>query len=162
MRAEDVRTVGVIGCGLMGSGISEVVARAGQTAVVLETTDELVERGRQRIETSTLRAVERGRLDAEERTAVLGRISLTTDVLDLADVDLVIEAATEDHDTKVGMFRRLDEVTKPEVILASNTSSIPIADLGAATSRPDKVLGMHFFNPVPVMGLIELVRAISS
>jgi 3-hydroxybutyryl-CoA dehydrogenase len=162
MRAEDVRTVGVIGCGLMGSGISEVVARAGQTAVVLETTDELVERGRQRIETSTLRAVERGRLDAEERTAVLGRISLTTDVQDLADVDLVIEAATEDHDTKVGMFRRLDEVTKPEVILASNTSSIPIADLGAATSRPDKVLGMHFFNTVPVMGLIELVRAISS
>ena len=162
MRAEDVRTVGVIGCGLMGSGISEVVARAGQTAVVLETTDELVERGRQRIETSTLRAVERGRLDAEERTAVLGRISLTTDVQDLADVDLVIEAATEDHDTKVGMFRRLDEVTKPEVILASNTSSIPIADLGAATSRPEKVLGMHFFNPVPVMGLIELVRAISS
>ena len=162
MRAEDVRTVGVIGCGLMGSGISEVVARAGQTAVVLETTDELIERGRQRIETSTLRAVERGRLDAEERTAVLGRISLTTDMQDLADVDLVIEAATEDHDTKVGMFRRLDEVTKPEVILASNTSSIPIADLGAATSRPDKVLGMHFFNPVPVMGLIELVRAISS
>jgi len=162
MRAEDVRTVGVIGCGLMGSGISEVVARAGQTAVVLETSDELVERGRQRIETSTLRAVERGMLDAEERTAALGRISLTTDVQDLADVDLVIEAATEDHDTKVGMFRRLDEVTKPEVILASNTSSIPIADLGAATSRPDKVLGMHFFNPVPVMGLIELVRAISS
>jgi len=162
MRAEDVRTVGVIGCGLMGSGISEVVARAGQTAVVLETSDELVERGRQRIETSTLRAVERGRLDAGERTAVLGRIALTTDVQDLADVDLVIEAATEDHDTKVGMFRRLDEVTKPEVILASNTSSIPIADLGAATSRPDKVLGMHFFNPVPVMGLIELVRAISS
>ena len=162
MRAEDVRTVGVIGCGLMGSGISEVVARAGQTAVVVETTDELVERGRQRIETSTLRAVERGRLDAGERTAVLGRIALTTDVQDLADVDLVIEAATEDHDTKVGMFRRLDEVTKPEAILASNTSSIPIADLGAATSRPDKVLGMHFFNPVPVMGLIELVRAISS
>ena len=162
MRAEDVRSVGVIGCGLMGSGIAEVVARAGQNAVVLETSDELVERGRHRTETSTLRAVERGRLDAEERAAVLGRISLTTDVQDLADVDLVIEAATEDHDTKVGMFRRLDEVTKPEVILASNTSSIPIADLGATTSRPDKVLGMHFFNPVPVMGLIELVRAIST
>ena len=162
MRAEDVRTVGVIGCGLMGSGIAEVVARAGQDAVVLETSDELVERGRQRVETSTLRAVERNMLDAQEREAVLGRVSLTTDMQDLADVDLVIEAATEDHDTKVGMFRRLDEVTKPEVILASNTSSIPIADLGAATSRPDKVLGMHFFNPVPVMGLIELVRAIST
>jgi 3-hydroxybutyryl-CoA dehydrogenase len=162
MRAEDVRTVGVIGCGLMGSGIAEVVARAGQGAVVIVRSDELDERGRQRIETSTLRAVERKRLDAGEREAVLGRVSLTTDVQDLADVDLVIEAATEDHDTKVGMFRRLDEVTKPEVILASNTSSIPIADLGAATSRPDKVLGMHFFNPVPVMGLIELVRAIST
>ena len=162
MRAEDVRTVGIIGCGLMGSGIAETVARAGQTVVFLEASEELVERGRNRIETSTLRAVERGRLETAERDTLLGRISGTTDVHELADVDLVIEAATEDHDTKVGMFRRLDEVTKPEVILASNTSSIPIADLGAATSRPDKVLGMHFFNPVPVMGLIELVRAITT
>ena len=162
MRAEDVRTVGIIGCGLMGSGIAETVARAGQTVVFLEATEELVERGRNRIETSTLRAVERGRLETAERDTLLGRISGTTDVHELADVDLVIEAATEDHDTKVGMFRRLDEVTKPEVILASNTSSIPIADLGAATYRPDKVLGMHFFNPVPVMGLIELVRAITT
>ena len=162
MRAEDVRTVGIVGCGLMGSGIAETVARAGQTVVFLEASEELVERGRNRIETSTLRAVERGRLETAERDTLLGRISGTTDVHELADVDLVIEAATEDHDTKVGMFRRLDEVTKPEVILASNTSSIPIADLGAATSRPDKVLGMHFFNPVPVMGLIELVRAITT
>jgi 3-hydroxybutyryl-CoA dehydrogenase len=162
MRAEDVRAVGIIGCGLMGSGIAETVARAGQNVVFLEASDELVERGRNRIETSTLRAVERGRLETAERDTLLGRISGTTDVHELADVDLVIEAATEDHDTKVGMFRRLDEVTKPEVILASNTSSIPIADLGAATSRPDKVLGMHFFNPVPVMGLIELVKAIST
>jgi len=162
MRAEDVRTVGIIGCGLMGSGIAETVARAGQTVVFLEASEELVERGRNRIETSTLRAVERGRLETAERDTLLGRISGTTDVHELADVDLVIEAATEDHDTKVGMFRRLDEVTKPEVILASNTSSIPIADLGAVTSRPDKVLGMHFFNPVPVMGLIELVRAITT
>ena len=162
MRAEDVRTVGIIGCGLMGSGIAETVARAGQTVVFLEASEELVERGRNRIETSTLRAVERRRLETAERDTLLERISGTTDVHELADVDLVIEAATEDHDTKVGMFRRLDEVTKPEVILASNTSSIPIADLGAATSRPDKVLGMHFFNPVPVMGLIELVRAITT
>ena len=154
--------MGIIGCGLMGSGIAETVARAGQTVVFLEASEELVERGRNRIETSTLRAVERGRLETAERDTLLGRISGTTDVHELADVDLVIEAATEDHDTKVGMFRRLDEVTKPDVILASNTSSIPIADLGAATSRPDKVLGMHFFNPVPVMGLIELVRAITT
>jgi 3-hydroxybutyryl-CoA dehydrogenase len=162
VRAEDVRTVGIVGCGLMGSGIAEVAARAGQDVIVLETSDELLLRGTTRIETSTLKAVERGRLQAGERDAVLGRIRGTTEVEELAGVDLVIEAATEDHATKVGMFRRLDEVTKPEVILASNTSSIPIADLGAATSRPDKVLGMHFFNPVPAMGLIELVRAITT
>jgi len=162
MRAEDVRTVGVVGCGLMGSGIAEVAARAGQDVVVLETSEELLQRGRGRIESSTGKAVERGRLTADDRDAVLGRIRGTTEVEDLAGADLVIEAATEDHATKVGMFRRLDEVTRPEVILASNTSSIPIADLGAATSRPDKVLGMHFFNPVPAMGLIELVRAITT
>jgi 3-hydroxybutyryl-CoA dehydrogenase len=162
MRAEDVRTVGVVGCGLMGSGIAEVAARAGQDVVVLETSEELLQRGRGRIESSTGKAVEHGRLTADDRDAVLGRIRGTTEVEDLAGADLVIEAATEDHATKVGMFRRLDEVIKPEVILASNTSSIPIADLGAATSRPDKVLGMHFFNPVPAMGLIELVRAITT
>ena len=162
MKAEDVRTLGVIGCGLMGSGIVEVAARAGQRVLYLEANDELVEAGRHRIETSTLRAVERQRLSDAERSTVLGRISGTTDVSDLAEVDLVIEAATEDHDTKVALFRRLDEITRPEVILASNTSSIPIADLGAATKRPENVVGMHFFNPVPVMGLIELVKAITT
>src|SRR3990170_7328113 len=146
----------------MGSGIVEVAARAGQRVVFLEASDELVAAGRTRIETSTLRAVERQRMADAERTAVLGRISGTTDVTDLADVDLVIEAATEDLDTKVALFRRLDEITRPEVILSSNTSSIPIVDLGAATKRPEKVLGMHFFNPVPVMGLIELVKAITT
>lgn len=162
MRAEDVRTIGVVGCGLMGSGIAEVVARAGQDVVVLETSEELLQRGRARIESSTGKAVERGRLSSDERDAAMGRIRGTTEVEDLAGADLLIEAATEDHAIKVDLFRRLDEVTKPEVILASNTSSIPIADLGAATSRPDKVLGMHFFNPVPAMGLIELVRSITT
>ena len=162
MKAEEVRSVGVVGCGLMGSGIAEVAARAGQRVVFLEPSDELVEAGRQRIETSTLRGVERQRLSDAERSGVLDRISGTTDVNDLADVDLVIEAATEDHDTKVALFRQLDEITRPEVVLASNTSSIPIADLAAATKRPELVLGMHFFNPVPVMGLIELVRAITT
>jgi 3-hydroxybutyryl-CoA dehydrogenase len=162
MRAEDVQTVGVVGCGLMGSGIAEVAARAGQDVVVLETSEDLLRRGRARIESSTTKAVERGRLAPDERETVLGRIRGTTEVEDLSNADLVIEAATEDHATKLGVFHRLDEVTKPEVILASNTSSIPIADLGAATSRPDKVLGMHFFNPVPAMGLIELVRAITT
>jgi 3-hydroxybutyryl-CoA dehydrogenase len=162
MRAEDVRTVAVVGCGLMGSGIVEVCARAGTSVVYLEPTEELVEQGHHRIETSTLRAVEREKLTEPERAEVLSRITGTTDVADLADADLVIEAATEDYETKVDMFRRLDEITGPDVVLASNTSSIPIADLGAATKRPDRVMGMHFFNPVPVMGLIELVKAITT
>jgi len=162
VRAEDVRKVGVIGCGLMGSGIAEVCARAGVTVVYLEPTDELVDAGRHRIETSTLRAIEREKLTEAERDAVLERISGTTELSDLADVDLVIEAATEDQQTKLSLFRSLGEVIRPEIVLASNTSSIPIADLGAATSRPERVMGMHFFNPVPVMGLIELVKAITT
>jgi 3-hydroxybutyryl-CoA dehydrogenase len=162
MRGEDVRTLGVVGCGLMGSGIVEVAARAGQRVVYLESSDELVESGRVRIETSTLRAVERKKLDSDQRQQILGRISGTTDPRDLGDVDLVIEAATEDPDTKRGIFRQLDELTRPEVVLASNTSSIPIVELGAATKRPDRVIGMHFFNPVPVMDLIEIVKAITT
>jgi 3-hydroxybutyryl-CoA dehydrogenase len=162
MRGDDVRTIGVVGCGLMGSGIAEVAARAGQRVVYLESDDDLVEAGRSRIELSTLRAVERSRLTSEARDDVLARVTGTTDIGDLSDVDLVIEAATEVRETKVELFRRLDELTRPEVVLASNTSSIPIADLGAATKRPELVLGLHFFNPVPVMGLVEIVKAIST
>lgn len=162
MRAEDVRTVAVVGCGLMGSGIAEVCARAGMAVRYLEPTGELVEAGRRRIEGSLERAVQRGKLAEQERAAVLGRISGTTEVADLADADLAIEAATEDRETKLEVFRRLDEVIRPEVVLASNTSSIPIVELATTTARPERVLGMHFFNPVPVMGLIELVRAITT
>jgi 3-hydroxybutyryl-CoA dehydrogenase len=162
MRGEDVRLLGVVGSGLMGSGIVEVAARAGQRVVFLEASDELVQSGSHRIHASIQRAVERGKLDAEASDETLARVSGTTDPNDLADVDLVIEAATEDADTKRAIFRRLDEVVRPEVVLASNTSSIPIVDLGAATKRPDRVIGMHFFNPVPVMGLIEIVKAITT
>jgi 3-hydroxybutyryl-CoA dehydrogenase len=162
MRGEDVRLLGVVGSGLMGSGIVEVAARAGQRVVFLEASDELVQSGSHRIQASIRRAVERGKLDAEASDETLARVSGTTDPNDLADVDLVIEAATEDSDTKREIFRRLDEVVRPEVVLASNTSSIPIVDLGAATKRADRVIGMHFFNPVPVMGLIEIVKAITT
>ncbi len=162
MRAEDVRTVAVVGCGLMGSGIVEVCARAGMAVRYLEPTLELVEAGRRRIEGSLERAVQRGKLAEQEREAVLARIGGTTSVEDLAEADLAIEAATEDRATKLEVFRRLDEVVRPDVVLASNTSSIPIIELAAATRRPELVLGMHFFNPVPVMGLIELVRAITT
>jgi 3-hydroxybutyryl-CoA dehydrogenase len=162
MKAEDVGKVGVVGCGVMGAGIVEVCARAGRDVLYLEANSDLVERGRSRIEASTLRAVERGKLDERQRAEELTRIAGTTTIDDLADRDLVIEAATEDHETKREIFRRLDGVTRPEVVLASNTSSIPIVELAAVTGRPAQVVGMHFFNPVPVMGLIEVVRAITT
>jgi 3-hydroxybutyryl-CoA dehydrogenase len=160
--SKEVRTVGVVGCGLMGSGIVEVVARAGLDVVFLEQNDDLVEGGRARIDASMSRALERGKLTAEERDAISGRISGRTDTAAFSDVDLVIEAATEDPTIKLETFRTLDEVTKPEVVLASNTSSIPIATLGAATGRPDRVIGMHFFNPPPVMTLVELTPSLST
>jgi 3-hydroxybutyryl-CoA dehydrogenase len=162
VKAEDVRTVGVVGCGLMGSGIVEVVARSARDVVFVEGDDELVAGGRARIERSLAAALDHGKLEAAERDAALGRIRGTTAFEDLAGADLVIEAATEDRGVKLGVFRRLDEVTRDEVVLASNTSSIPIVDLATATGRPDRVVGMHFFNPVPVMALIELVRAITT
>jgi 3-hydroxybutyryl-CoA dehydrogenase len=146
----------------MGSGIVEVVARIGIDARFLEPTDELVEAGRARIEASTGRAVERSKLTADDRDAILGRVTGTTDLDAFGDVDLVIEAATEDPAIKLETFRRLDAVVREEVVLGSNTSSIPIATLGAATSRPDRVIGMHFFNPPPVMGLVELTPSLST
>jgi 3-hydroxybutyryl-CoA dehydrogenase len=162
MEARDVRTVGVVGCGLMGSGIVEVVARIGLDVVYLEPSDGLVEAGRERVETSTGRALERGKLTAEDRDAILGRINGSTEIAAFAGVDLVIEAATEDPEIKLETFRTLDEVTRDEVVLGSNTSSIPIATLGAVTARPDRVIGMHFFNPPPVMGLVELTPSLST
>lgn len=162
MKAEDVRKVGVVGCGVMGAGIVEVCARAGLDVLYVEAGPDLVERGRDRIEASTLRAVERGKLDEQQRAEDLARIGGTTSIDDLADRDLVIEAATEHPDTKREVFRRLDEIVGPDVVLASNTSSIPIVDLASATKRPDQVVGLHFFNPVPVMGLIEVVKAITT
>jgi 3-hydroxybutyryl-CoA dehydrogenase len=160
MESQDVRMVGVIGCGLMGAGIAEVVARVGIDVVVLEPTQELLDAGRERIETSTARAVERGRMSEADREAVLERIAGATDVQAFARVDLVIEAATEDERAKLEILRGVEEVTRPDVVLGSNTSSIPIASLGAATSRPDLVIGLHFFNPPPVMGLIEVTPSI--
>jgi 3-hydroxybutyryl-CoA dehydrogenase len=159
MDASEVRTVGVVGSGIMGSGIAELAARAGADVVVVERDEQLLERGRTRIESSIAKAVERGKLQAEERDAVLERVRGATDLSELADVDLVIEAATEDIDAKLEVFRRLDEITRPEVVLASNTSSLPIGSLAAVTKRPANVVGMHFFNPAPVMALVELIAS---
>jgi 3-hydroxybutyryl-CoA dehydrogenase len=156
MRPADVRHVGVVGCGLMGSGIVEVCARAGLRVTFVEGSDELVAAGRGRVERSVGKAVERGKLDTAAAEEALGRIEAATDLDVLSEVDLVIEAATEDREAKAEIFGRLGKVTRPEVVLASNTSSIPIRELGAASGRPDKVIGMHFFNPPPVMALLEL------
>ena len=162
MRPEEVRTTGVVGCGIMGSGIVEVCAKAGMKVVFVESTEQLVSRGRQAIERSMAKAVERGKLDESSRDEALGRISGTTDFQELADADLVIEAVVEDLATKREVFHRLDELTRPEVVLASNTSSIPIVELASVTKRPDKVVGTHFFNPPPVMPLLEVVRSLTT
>ena len=158
-RAAAIDRVGVVGAGLMGSGIVEVAARAGADVTFVEPTRELVDAGRGRIERSLATAVDRGKLEAVERDAIAGRISGATSLDDLAEVDLVVEAATEDEAAKLEVFRRLDALTRPEVVLASNTSSIPISRLAAATDRPDRVIGIHFFNPPPVMPLVELIPA---
>jgi 3-hydroxybutyryl-CoA dehydrogenase len=159
VQASEIRHVGVVGCGLMGSGIVEVCARAGLRVTFVEGSDELVAAGHTRVETSIGRAVERSKLDRAEADATLVMIDAATDLQAMAPVDLVIEAATEDPEAKRAIFATLGEVTRPEVVLASNTSSIPISELAAASGRPDKVVGMHFFNPPPVMALLELTPA---
>jgi 3-hydroxybutyryl-CoA dehydrogenase len=153
--------VGVVGCGLMGSGIAEVAARAGCDVVVTEAADDAAKAGLGRIESSLTTAVERGKLDGAEREATLARIDVTVDVGRLADRELVVEAVVEDESTKVAVFQQLDRVVEsPEAILASNTSSIPIMKLAMATGRPHAVVGIHFFNPVPVLKLVELVPSL--
>ena len=146
----------------MGSGIAEVCARSGYTTVVREINDELLARGRQRIERSLATAVDRGKLAAAERDETLQRLRGTTSLDDFAQCDLVIEAATENPEIKRKTFAELDRVCPPHAILASNTSSIPIIHMATATQRPDRVLGMHFMNPVPVMPLIEYVRTLTT
>jgi 3-hydroxybutyryl-CoA dehydrogenase len=158
----DVRHVGVVGCGLMGSGIVEVVARAGADVVFVESDDDLVARGHGSIERSVAKAVERGKLGTSDAEALLARVRGVTDLADLDGSDLVIEAATEHLQAKLAIFRTLGLVTRPDVVLASNTSSIPIVELAIASGRADRVIGMHFFNPPPVMPLLELTPAITT
>lgn len=157
-----VQTVGVVGAGLMGSGIVEQAAKSGFQVVMREVNDQALAAGHKRIASSMGRAMERGKMTEQDRDIVLSRITGTTDLDDLRDCDLVIEAIIENLDLKKELFGSLDRITRPEVILASNTSSVSITALGAATSRPDKVAGAHFFNPVPVMKLVELVRALET
>lgn len=158
--AAAVQHVGVVGCGLMGSGIAEVSARTGHDVVVVESDEDRAKTGLGRLESSLHRAEERGKL-TEPAADVLGRIQVVTDLGALADRDVVVEAIVEDEAAKVELFKTLDQVVEaPDAILASNTSSIPIMKLGVVTSRPTQVIGVHFFNPVPVLKLVELVPSL--
>ena len=160
MRA--ISGVGVVGCGLMGSGIAEVCARAGVDVVVREVDDEAVATGRARIETSLEKARGRGKLSGGEAQTALARLRFTTDLGEMADRDLVVEAVPESESLKLEVFADLDKVAGPGAILASNTSSIPIMKLATATGRPQSVVGLHFFSPVPVLKLVELVPSLLS
>ncbi|NHM25782.1 3-hydroxybutyryl-CoA dehydrogenase [Desulfofundulus sp. TPOSR] len=148
----------VLGAGTMGSGIAQVVAQAGFPVVLCDVEDRFVQRGLSLIEKNLARQVEKGKMTAADKEAILGRIKTTTNMADGADVDLVIEAVIENLELKTNVFRELDRAIKKEAILASNTSALSISALAAATSRPEKVIGMHFFNPAPVMQLVEVVK----
>ncbi|AIJ23254.1 3-hydroxybutyryl-CoA dehydrogenase [Amycolatopsis methanolica] len=157
----DIAKVGVVGGGLMGAGIAEVCARAGLDVVVAEAGEAALAAARERISTSLDRATRAGKLSAEDRAIVDGRLSYTADLDDFADRDLVIEAVAEDERIKIDVFERLDKIVqRPDAILASNTSSIPIMKLAVATERAAQVVGIHFFNPVPVLPLVELIPSL--
>jgi 3-hydroxybutyryl-CoA dehydrogenase len=158
----EIRRVGVLGCGLMGSGIAQVCAQAGYDTIVREISEELVQRGLRGIDKQLDRAVEKGKSPADERDAVRHRLHGTTSLDELRDCDLIIEAVVEDLELKNEMWRELDQLCGPKTIFASNTSSLTIADMAAATTRPDRVVGLHFFNPVPVMRLVEVVKTIAT
>ncbi len=156
--SSSITSIGVVGAGTMGNGIAQVFAQKGFTVHVVDALPAALDRARATIEKSLGKFVDKGRLDAAERDATLGRLSFGGTVGGLAGTDFVVEAIIEDYEAKRALFGTLDAVTKPEVILTSNTSSISITALGAATRRPERVLGMHFMNPVPIMTLVELVR----
>jgi 3-hydroxybutyryl-CoA dehydrogenase len=157
-----INTVGVLGAGLMGSGIAEVSAKAGYETIVREVSEELVRKGLSRIEGSLGKAVEKGKLEASARDAARGRLRTTTLLEDLVDCDIVIEAIVENLETKKETFAALDRACKAETIFCSNTSSLTITEISASTGRPDRFAGLHFFNPVPVMKLVEVVRTIAT
>ena len=156
--AARVERVGVVGMGTMGQGIAQVAVQAGFPTVGVEVSEEIGERARGRIEHYLSRGVEKGRMSAEEWDAALGRLEISTEVEALAGCDLVVEAVVEDLEVKRAVFRRLDALVAADAVLASNTSALPVTELAAATSRPERVVGLHFFNPAPVLPLVEVVR----
>ncbi|AGA69431.1 3-hydroxyacyl-CoA dehydrogenase [Desulfitobacterium dichloroeliminans LMG P-21439] len=157
-----MKTIMVIGAGQMGSGIAQVAAQAGYTVILNDIKEEFVERGLKNIEKTLARNVEKGKLTSEEKTNILERFQKSSNLEDAKNADLVIEAAIENMAIKGEIFKKLDEVCPEHTILASNTSSLPITEVGACTKRPDRVIGMHFMNPVPVMKLVEIIRGLAT
>src|SRR3954451_23850089 len=158
----EIKKVGVLGAGLMGHGIAQVAAQSGYDVVLREVDDATLQKGIGRIEKQLARAVEKGRSSQEDADGVRGRIQGTTDYSDLADCDLVIEAITESLERKLEMWKEVDGIVKPDAIFATNTSSLAVIDQAAATSRPDRFLGLHYFNPAQVMKLVEVVRCVTT
>jgi 3-hydroxybutyryl-CoA dehydrogenase len=154
----EIKTVGVIGAGTMGNGIAQVFAQAGFSVRLVDVAQPMLDRARGTIEKSLGRFVDKGKLSAADRDATIGRLVTSTAIEELLDADYIVEAIVENAEAKRALFKRLDAITRPDVILSSNTSSISITVLGAATTRPGKVLGMHFMNPVPLMPLVEMIR----
>ncbi|MBI3248939.1 MAG: 3-hydroxybutyryl-CoA dehydrogenase [Deltaproteobacteria bacterium] len=159
---KDIQTLGIVGSGQMGAGIGQVAAQAGISVVLYDVTQQIVDRSLENIQRGLIRLTERGKLSEPEQREILGRLRGTANLHDMRDVDLVLEAAPEDYEIKKSIFLELDQVARPEVILASNTSSISLTQLGAVTKRPDKVIGMHFMNPPVVMQLVEIVRGLAT
>jgi 3-hydroxybutyryl-CoA dehydrogenase len=158
----EIRTVGVVGLGTMGAGIAQVSVQAGFETVGREVSDDLAERGRATVERYLTRGVEKGRMSEAERDAALARLMPTTRLDDLAGCDLVIEAVLEELELKRELFAELDRITRPDALLATNTSALSVSEIAEATRRPERVVGMHFFNPAPVLPLVEIVRARAS
>lgn len=158
----EIKKIGVVGCGQMGAGVTQICAQAGYQVIVSEINSELLNKGLKSIDSRLGRDVEKGRLSSQDKDDILNRIKGTTDTKDFADRDLVIEAAIENMDLKKKIFAELDKICPKHAILATNTSCLSIIDVAMVTSRPDKVLGMHFFNPVPVMKLLEIVKTIAT
>lgn len=158
----EIKKIGVVGAGTMGNGIAQAAAQIGCDVVMRDIEDAFVDRGMKSIDKFLSKSVEKGKLDAKEKDNILGRIQGTTDMSQLKDVDFVVEVVLEDLELKKSVFKELDELCRPEVIFASNTSSMSLTEIAVATNRPDKVCGMHFFNPVPLMRLVEIIRGYST
>jgi 3-hydroxybutyryl-CoA dehydrogenase len=162
LKVDEIKEVGVIGAGTMGSGIAQVVASSGRKVVLVDVSEASLDRGIKTIEKSLARMVKKGDIAESDSRAVVSNIQATTSFQDLSGVDMVVEAVFEEIGVKKETFKKLDEFTKPEIVLATNTSSLPIVEIAISTKRPDRVVGMHFFNPAPIMKLVEVIKSLTT